>query len=76
MRLWTLHPRYLDARGPRSTRRLPETGGQLRHEWEHLMRKLRRRDRERWKESLSVKRPLSHPLFRLVSGGVRSWERA
>lgn len=64
------------ARGRRSTRRLSETGGQIRHEWKHLMRKLRVRDRERWKASLAVKRPLAHPLFRLVAGGVRSWERA
>ena len=142
MRLWTLHPKYLDARGlvalwregllaqqvlrgrtrgyrqhpqlerfrsqpdpvgsiarylaavheesrargyrfdrtkirrVRARRRMAETEGQLLHEWSHLKRKLRRRAPARYRQLRGVKRPAPHPLFRIVAGGVRSWERA
>jgi hypothetical protein len=141
MRLWTLHPRYLDAKGlvalwreallaqkvlqgatkgykhhPQLARfrqspdpvaavatylsevlaeavrrgyqfdarkvaaaRLPhpldETEGQLLYEWEHLRGKLKHRDPARYRASRSVAAPLPHPLFRVVPGGVRDWER-
>ncbi len=55
--------------------RLPETRGQLRHEWAHLRRKLRARDPVRWRATAAVARPAPHPLFRLVAGGVRPWEK-
>ena len=64
------------ARGRRARARMTETRGQLRHEWAHLLRKLRGRDRKAWARAIAVKRPKPHPLFTLVSGGVRSWERA
>ena len=142
MRLWTIHPRYLDARGlvavwreallaravlagrtkgytahPQLLRfksardplaainaylaavadeatlrgyrfdrrklrrrggtiRIAETHGQLRAEWRHLRAKLRRRAPiwlRKWRESAT---PEPHPLFRLVPGRVRSWEKA
>lgn len=141
MRLWTLHPRYLDAAGlvalwregllaravllgrtvgyrhhPQLTRfrsaprpvarinaylaavhaeaarrgyhfdgskvgrtrtadRLPETEGQLRHEWAHLKRKLRARSPELYRRLRAVPLPDPHPLFRVVRGPVRAWER-
>jgi hypothetical protein len=141
MRLWTLHPRYLDAKGlvalwreallaqavvlgrtkgyrhhpqlrrflatadppaavasylaavqaeavargykfdagkigaARLTGTLPETRGQLRHEWMHLRLKLRDREPARWRATAGVKRPRAHPMFRLVAGGVRDWEK-
>ena len=141
MRLWTLHPKYLDAHGlvalwreallaravlrgvakgyrhhpqlhrfqehssPRSainaylaavleealargysfnrkkvgpvcvSGQIPGTTGQLRYEWQHLMKKLRVRSpahHDRWR---SVSAPEPHPLFRLRPGGVEEWER-
>jgi hypothetical protein len=141
MRLWTLHPKYLDAKGlvalwreallaqavlkgetvgyrhhpqllrfkshddplaaigtylhavyaealarsyrfdsTKITRRrtkagLAETRGQLTYEWQHLQEKLRARSPDwlhRWK---GVATPEPHPLFRLVSGAVRHWEK-
>lgn len=51
------------------------TRGQLHREWEHLLAKLRIRDPERARRLASVKRPLPHPLFRVVPGGVEAWER-
>jgi hypothetical protein len=141
MRLWTLHPKYLDARGlvalwreallaqkvlrgatrgyrhhPQlrrfsglanppaaltsylaavqdeavrrgykfdaskiGTRRLRgklrETRGQLLYEWRHLKRKLKERDPKRLRDLISVKVPTPHPLFKIVPGQVRDWEK-
>ena len=54
---------------------LDETEGQLRYEWEHLMRKLRVRDPERAERFAGVALPEPHPLFRIVPGPVAAWER-
>ena len=55
--------------------RLDETRGQLLYEWRHLRRKLKRRDPKRFHDLISVRIPASHPLFRIVPGKVREWER-
>jgi hypothetical protein len=141
MRLWTLHPKYLDARGlvalwreallaqkvlrgatrgykhhPQLLRfagqpdppaalaaylkavhdeavqrnykfdarkigrekfrgKITETRGQLLYEWRHLRRKLKLRDPERSRELAAVKIPAPHPLFKIVPGKVREWEK-
>lgn len=62
-------------RGPRLRGRLTETRGQLEYEWAHLRRKLRTRDPERWRKWADVRRPKPHPLFRIVPGRVRDWEK-
>jgi hypothetical protein len=54
---------------------LAETRGQLAYEWTHLRRKLRTRDPARWRTTATVLRPTPHPLFRLIAGGVQSWEK-
>src|SRR5215831_19543102 len=51
------------------------TRGQLRHEWSHLMAKLTARDVDRRRELASVRRPQSHPSFRVVPGDVEIWEK-
>jgi len=53
---------------------LTETRGQLRYEWAHLKRKLRRRSPGQYRRFRDVKLPEPHPLFRIVPGGIR-WER-
>jgi hypothetical protein len=53
---------------------IAETGGQLRYEWLHLQRKLRRRDPQRLREFRSIRAPVAHPLFRIIAGKVRDWE--
>lgn len=141
MRLWTLHPKYLDAKGlvalwreallaqkvlrggTRGYRRHPqlirfaatvnppaalaaylkavhaearergykfnagkigrrrfrgkisETRGQLLYERAHLQRKLKGRDPKRWRELAAIKIPAPHPLFKIVRGRVRDWEK-
>lgn len=143
MRLWTLHPKYLDARGlvalwreallaqkvlaglttgyrhhpqllrfrehanplaaiatylaavadeaqqrgygfdttrigtGRVTEQIDETEGQLRYEWQHLLNKLRSRQPDvyaRW-QAQAIEVPEPHPLFTVVEGCVREWER-
>jgi Pyrimidine dimer DNA glycosylase len=55
--------------------RIPETNGQLFHEWNHLKAKLRTRAPQMMGQFRSVQLPEPHPLFRIVPGKVRNWER-
>jgi hypothetical protein len=59
----------------RTSTTLTETEGQLRYEFEHLKRKLRRRAPQRYEQLLDLELPEAHPLFRIEPGGVREWER-
>jgi hypothetical protein len=62
--------------GPPTRVRLTETEGQLACEWAHLGAKLERRDRSWWESHHKGVAPTAHPLFRIVAGSVREWERA
>ena len=55
--------------------RIPETRGQLLHEWRHLKAKLRRRSPLTARTFRHLKEPESHPLFRITRGKVRDWEK-
>lgn len=55
--------------------RVTETKGQLAYEWKHLLGKLAKRDRVRFRKYRNLKHPKSHPLFRIIPGDVREWER-
>jgi hypothetical protein len=55
--------------------RLTVTRGQLEFEWQHLLRKLRTRDPQRLARLATVTKPRPHPMFRVVRGGVASWEK-
>jgi hypothetical protein len=61
--------------GRRFAGKIPETNGQLQFEWEHLNRKLRSRSPLIARQFRDVKNPHPHPLFRIVAGQVRSWEK-
>lgn len=54
---------------------IAETSGQLLYEWGLLKAKLRVRAPQRERQLRSVKVPEPHPLFCVVSGDVRDWER-
>jgi hypothetical protein len=56
--------------------RIRETRGQLLFEWGHLRRKLRARAPEIARELKALAAPRPHPLFRIVAGGRRPWEKA
>jgi hypothetical protein len=55
--------------------RIPVTEGQLHYEWEHLLRKLARRDVPRFECLKDLPAPRAHPRFVVVEGGIASWER-
>jgi hypothetical protein len=55
--------------------RIAETRGQMLYEWLHLKRKLKRRDPRHHRDLLAVKTPAPHPLFRIIAGKVRAWEK-
>lgn len=52
-----------------------ESEGQLLYEWQHLLEKLERRDKEWCVKLTSIKQPESHPLFNIVPGKIQSWEK-
>jgi hypothetical protein len=58
-----------------SVRLIAETKGQLLYEWEHLGRKLLRRSPEWHRDRVAGVKAAAHPLFRIVAGGVRDWEK-
>ena len=55
--------------------RIAETRGQLLYEWRHLKTKLRKRAPLIHRRLRDVAQPRPHPLFRVVPGGVREWEK-
>jgi hypothetical protein len=54
---------------------MEETCGQLLFEWKHLRSKLRARAPRLYHRYRKVAMPEPHPLFRIVPGGVKEWER-
>lgn len=62
--------------GPvRSVAPLPVTDGQLRYEWNHLLRKLSARSPACYRRCRSIALPECHPVFRSIRGPIASWER-
>lgn len=55
--------------------RIAETDGQIEYEWQHLRAKLARRSPALLSTYETVRQPQAHPLFRLIPGGVRDWEK-
>jgi len=60
---------------PRFTGKIAETDGQLRYEWKHLLAKLKKRAPELEKQFRNLAQPEPHPLFRIIPGQVRDWEK-
>ena len=54
---------------------IAETRGQLLYEWKHLKSKLRKRAPQVYHQIARITRPQPHPLFRIVPGSVRDWEK-
>ena len=59
----------------RAASALTETTGQLRFEWQHLIGKLDLRSPGVAERLHRVRQPSANPLFRIVTGGVRNWEK-
>jgi hypothetical protein len=62
-------------RSGKRVRSIAESRGQLLYEWGHLRAKLRLRSPRDYRRQRGVVRPKPHPLFRIIPGGVRDWEK-
>lgn len=54
---------------------IPVTRGQLDYEWQHLRSKLASRAPNVLASVIDIRRPRTHPCFRVVAGGVEAWEK-
>ena len=54
--------------------KLRVTGGQLKYEFGHLLKKLETRDPRQFRSLKSTKKIAPHPLLSVVAGGVEPWE--
>ena len=50
------------------------TTGQMKYETEHLLNKLKIRDREKYDIVSNLKKVDQHPMFKIVNGDIESWE--
>jgi len=55
--------------------KIRETRGQLMYEWEHLLAKLAVRDTRLHGRLKEIEVPGPNPLFSIIEGEVREWER-
>ena len=60
---------------PGAVQKIAETEGQILYEWDHLRAKLAVRNPGQYARLRRVRSPEPHPLFRIVPGPVRDWER-
>lgn len=58
-----------------SAAKIAVTDGQLRYEFQHLLKKLSKRSPEIHQQLKSVKMIDPHPIMVVISGGVASWEK-
>jgi len=54
---------------------LSVTTGQMAYEWEHLLAKLKVRNRALYGKWRNIEVPEAHPMFTVRAGDVESWER-
>ena len=54
--------------------KLTVTKGQMDYEVKHLLRKLKIRDPQRFKQLRSIRSFKPHPMFRIKKGNIESWE--
>ncbi len=59
----------------RMRKQIAETEGQLMHEWSHLLAKLKERSPAQFAHVRNIKIPDPHPLFTIIPGDVRNWEK-
>lgn len=56
-----------------ATTKIPVTSGQVKYEWEHLLKKLAIRDKVLYDKFKDVTSEV-HPMFYVIDGPVESWE--
>lgn len=52
----------------------PVNSEQMDYEWKHLLKKLRSRAPDKFRELKSVRYPRAHPIFKKRKGPVEDWE--
>ena len=55
--------------------KIQETRGQLIYEWSHLKQKLQKRTPKLYDDFSQIDLPEAHPVFQIVAGRVRDWEK-
>lgn len=60
---------------PHRIAKIPVPLGQVKYEFRLLRQKVRHRDARWYKLLRPLDQPAAHPVFRVVAGGVASWER-
>jgi hypothetical protein len=55
--------------------KIDETEGQLLYEWKRLQTKLRTRSPAVYQQLKNVTAPEAHPLFRIIPGPIKDWEK-
>lgn len=59
----------------RTNYKISVTQGQLEFELVHLKRKVKLRDKEKYKEIVKIKDPETNPIFIISAGDIESWEK-
>ncbi len=54
---------------------LSVTSGQISYEWNHLLKKLKKRTPLLFEQYQSITVPLPHPLFQIIAGAIEPWEK-
>ncbi|BDB98034.1 pyrimidine dimer DNA glycosylase/endonuclease V [Saccharolobus caldissimus] len=55
--------------------KMPVNRGQVEYEFQHLLKKLEKRDIRKYRELKDLKSIEVHPLFYIVEGGIEDWEK-
>ena len=59
----------------KSVKQISVTSGQIKFEFEHLLKKLKQRDSSKYLTFISEKNIELHPLFKIVDGPIEEWEK-
>ncbi|NPD90361.1 MAG: hypothetical protein HGN29_16735 [Asgard group archaeon] len=54
---------------------IPITKGQLNYEFDHLKKKLKRRDIETYEQIVLIENIEPHPIFEVLEGDIEAWEK-
>ncbi len=60
--------------GQNYQKKIKVTSGQIKYEFEHLLKKLEARDIKKYSENKQVESVDVHPLFEVVNGDIEAWE--
>ncbi|MDY9923042.1 pyrimidine dimer DNA glycosylase/endonuclease V [Methanobacterium sp.] len=62
-----------------TSKQIPVTQGQMLYEMEHLLRKLKKRDQDKYQEVKKIlvqkDSPIPNPIFNVIPGDIELWEK-